>query len=414
MKVKTRVQLSAMMFLQYFLWGAWWVTLGSYMVAIGFSDIIGRTYATQGWGAIIAPLFVGMIADRYFSAQRVMGTLHLIGAGLLFYLSTITDSRLEFYLTTLIYMATFMPTLPLSNTVAFNAMRDTQKEFPPIRVLGTIGWIVAGLALSFVLAPLVLAGDSPITIEQTVWPVRLAAGAALLLGLFAFTLPDAPPSAAGTAPKGIVGILGLDVFRSGATHAFWVFIACSLLICVPLAFYYGYTNAFLVDKGAPNAVALQSLGQVSEIVFMLILPLMFVRLGIKYVLLVGMVAWAVRYVLFALGYSGSEIILGLAVTGILLHGICYDFFFVAGQIYVDKSLPRETRGRAQSFLALTTLGVGALLGGELANAVVNANSADGAVDWRTVWLIPAALSAAVTVAFLLLFRNAKAQQNDSS
>lgn len=391
------------MFLQYFIWGAWWVTLGAYMTAIDFGDIIGRTYATQGWAAILAPLLVGMVADRYFSAQKVMGVLHLVGAGLLFYVSTITENKSLFYFVTLGYMMTFMPTLALANTIAFGAMKDTVREFPAIRVLGTLGWIVAGLSLSFIVAKLVLSSGAGLTIEQTNWPIRLAAIAAIFLGLFSFALPDTPPALKGKAMPGISGLLGLDIFKYVKSNAFWVFIAASLLVCIPLTFYYSYTNTFLVEKGTSNAVALQSLGQMSEIVFMLLLPAFLLRFGFKYVLLIGMLCWAIRYVLFAFGYAGADIIMIMAVGGIVIHGLCYDLFFVAGQIYVDKSMPVETRARAQSFLTLVTLGVGSLVGGELANAIVNANTTGDGIDWKTVWLIPAILAVVIAVGFALTF-----------
>jgi len=402
-----RIKLSIMMFLMYFIWGAWWVTLGAYMVALDFGDIIGRTYATQGVAAILSPLFIGMIADRYFSAQKVMGVLHLLGAVLLFYISTITGNKTLFYFATLGYMLTFMPTLALSNAIAFGAMTDTVKEFPGIRVLGTVGWIVAGLSLSFIVAKFVLSSGANLTIEQTNWPIRLAGVAAIVLGVLSFTLPDTPPALRGKTLPGISGLLGLDIFKHVKSNAFWVFIIASLLICIPLTFYYSYTNAFLVEKGTSNAVALQSLGQVSEIVFMLLLPLFLLRFGFKYVLLIGMLCWTLRYVLFAFGYAGADIIMMMAVGGIVLHGLCYDLFFVAGQIYIDKSLPAETRARAQSFLTLVTLGIGSLIGGELANAIVNANTNGEVIDWKVVWMIPAALAVVVAIGFALTFHEKK-------
>jgi len=414
MTASTRFKLSVMMFLMFFIWGAWWVTLGAYMTRLGFGDIIGRTYGAQGLAAILSPLFIGMIADRYFSAQKVMGILHLIGAGLLFYLTTITDNKTLFYFTTLAYMLTFMPTLALSNAIAFGAMTDTVKQFPTIRVLGTIGWIVAGLSLSFIITGLVLPSGTELTIEQTNWPIRLAAMAAVILGLFSFTLPDTPPALRGKPMPGISGLLGLDILKHVKSNAFWVFITASLLVCIPLTFYYSYTNAFLVEKGASNAVALQSLGQVSEVIFMLLLPFFLIRFGFKYALLIGMLCWTLRYILFAFGYEGAEIIMAMAVGGIILHGLCYDLFFVAGQIYIDKSMPTETRARAQSFLTLITLGIGSLLGGELANAIVNYNTNGGIIDWQTVWLIPAILAIVIAIGFALTFRERKTMVAESA
>ena len=401
----TRLKLSIMMFLMFFIWGAWWVTLGAYMTKLEFGDIIGRTYGTQGLAAILSPLFVGMIADRYFSAQKVMGVLHLMGAVLLAFLTTITSDKTLFYFVTLGYMLTFMPTLALSNAIAFTAMTDSVKQFPAIRVLGTIGWIVAGLSLSFVVTKIVLPTGSVLTIEQTNWPIRLAAGAAVILGLFSFALPDTPPTMKGEPMPGIAGLLGLDILKHVKTNAFWVFIIASLLVCIPLTFYYSYTNTFLVEKGTPNAVALQSLGQMSEIFFMLLLPFFLIRFGFKYVLLIGMLCWVLRYIFFAFGYEGSEIVMAMAIGGIVLHGLCYDLFFVAGQIYIDKSMPLETRARAQSFLTLVTLGVGSLLGGELANLIVNINTNGGVIDWKTVWTIPAILAFVIAIGFAVTFHD---------
>ncbi|MFC7292631.1 MFS transporter [Hirschia litorea] len=402
-----RIQLSAMMFLQYFVWGAWFVTLGSYMAKLGFGDIIGRAFSTQGLAAIIAPLFVGMIADRFFSAQKVYAILHLIGAALMWFLSTITGDKSLFYIVTLAYMLSYMPTLALSNSIAMNAVTDTQKQFAGIRVFGTIGWIAAGLALSFIIAKMFIPEGAGLTVEQTAFPMKLAAIGALILGVGGFFLPSTPPAAKGQKVQGLFALLGLDVMGKVKEPSFWVFIACSLLICIPLAFYYGYTNAFLVEMKAPNAVALQSLGQMSEIVFMLLLPLILVRVGFKITLLVGMVCWAIRYVMFAYGFEDGSIIFTMALVGILLHGLCYDLFFVAGQIFVDTKLPKEARSRAQSFLSFVTLGLGTFIGGELSNWVANTNTVAGQIDWQNLWLIPAGLSVVVAVIFMLTFKESK-------
>ncbi len=402
-----RIQLSTMMFLQYFVWGAWFVTLGSYMAKLGFGDIIGRAISTQGLAAILAPLFVGMVADRFFSAQKVYAILHLIGAALMWFLSTVTGDKSLFYMVTLGYMLSYMPTLALSNSIAMNAITDTQKQFAGVRVFGTIGWIAAGLALSFVVAKMVIPTGAEITIEQTAFPMKLAAIGALVLGVGGFFLPSTPPAAKGQKVQGLLALLGLDVMGKVKDPSFWVFILCSLLICIPLAFYYGYTNAFLVEKNVQNAVALQSLGQMSEIGFMLLLPLILVRVGFKITLLVGMVCWAIRYVMFAYGFEGESIIFSMALVGILLHGLCYDLFFVAGQIFVDAKLPKEARSRAQSFLAFVTLGLGTFIGGELSNWVANTNTVAGQIDWQNLWLIPAGLSVVVAVIFMLTFKENK-------
>ena len=386
-----KLRLSAMMFGQYFVWGAWWVTLGTYMNAIGLDEVIGTTYSVQGWAALATPLALGVIADRYFEASRLFALLHIAGAALLLWLANVTEPTIFFFVA-LGYMLCYMPTLPLSNTIAFNALGNVQREFPAIRVLGTIGWIAAGLAIGF------------FAIEATRIPILIAASASLLLGLYGFTLPRAAKTerqAATSVPE----YLGLDIFSAVRDRAFWIFIAASLLICIPLAFYYAYTNLFLVEKGVEGAAAVQSLGQMSEVVFLLLLPFFLARFGIKMVLIVGMFAWAIRYVAFSQGFVGDDPVMALLIFGILLHGICYDFFFVAGQIYVDGKVAPAMRARAQSFLALVTLGLGTVIGSNLANTVFVRNTvAGGAHDWESIWLIPAALSAIVAVVFALLFR----------
>jgi nucleoside transporter len=290
-------------------------------------------------------------------------------------------------------MFVYMPTLPLSNSIAFNSMTDTERQFPGVRVLGTVGWIVAGLIVGYLRA------------EQSAFPIQLAAGASLLTGLFAFTLPDTPPKGGG-GKTDWRSVTGIDVLREINDRSFWVFIVCSLLICIPLAFYYAYTNTFLIESGVERAAAVQTLGQVSEIFFMLLLPLAFARLGVKYVLIVGMLAWAVRYVAFAFGFNEAGPVMSLLLIGILLHGICYDLFFVAGQIYVDRSTRVEIRARAQSFLALVTLGVGTVLGSNLANWIYVQNTVSASEhDWRVIWMIPAVLATIVCLLFAALFKS---------
>lgn len=401
MKFGTRLSLMVMMFAQFFIWGSWFVTLGTYMSkGLGFDDIIGATYSTQGIAAIAAPLFIGAIADRLFSAQRVMGILHLLGAGIMYWASTITGDKSLFFLGILAYFLCFMPTLPLSNAVAFNAMTDTQNQFPAIRALGTLGWIVAGVVVGS------MAGAA-----QTALPMQLAAAASLALGIFCFFLPDTPPRAKGEKLN-LLSLFGLDIATRMKERNFWVFIVCSLLIVIPLSFYYAYANTFLVDVKATLSVAgrtfepaaIQTLGQASEFIFILILPLFFRSLGIRWVLIVGMAAWALRYVMFAFGFDANGPLMPYLLAGILLHGICYDFFFVAGQIYVDTKFSAAERGRAQSFLALITLGVGNVIGSNLAGIVYEKFATSSGHDWKMIWLTPAALAAAVLVIFLLTFK----------
>ena len=395
-----KVRLSLLMFAQYFCWGAWWVTLGAWMAAGQFNDIIGATYATQGYAAVLSPLLFGALADRHIAAERLLGLLHLVSAAVLFHLSTISVGPAHLIATVFVAMLLYMPTIPLSNAVVMAALSDSTRQFPPIRALGTIGWIVAGLLIGFgpdlaAAAGLSIAGP----LEPTNVPIRLAAIAAGVLGLYCFTLPATPPRAA-PEPRGFAAITGLDFALAIRDRGFWLFIACSTLIVIPLSFYYAYANSFLIAAGMPRAAAVQSLGQVSEILFLLALPLAFARLGIRWVLLIGMIAWALRYLLFAFGFTADGPIVWMLLAGILLHGICYDFFFVAGQVHVDRLFPPETRARAQAFLAFMTLGVGTIIGANLANLVHAANLLpDGSADWTRIWLLPALMAAAVALLF---------------
>lgn len=393
-----RAKLTLMMFGQYFVWGAWWVTLGTYMNAIGFDAFIAQVYSVQGWAAIIAPLIFGIIADKYLSAHIIFAVLHLLAGGLLFVLAGVQSEPSTFFLVALGVMMFYMPTIALSNTIAFGALTDVQKQFPAIRVFGTIGWIVAGLIIGF-------QGWEP-----TQYPILLAAGASLALGAFGFFLPATPPNQEKTTETSLMARTGLDMFKIIRDRSFWIFIVASLLICIPLSFYYSYTNTFLVESGVERAAAIQSLGQVSEILFLIALPFFMVRFGIKWVLVVGMAAWTVRYIAFAFG-GGEEANIALLVFGIVLHGICYDFFFVAGQIYADNTVEKALRARVQAFLSLVTLGVGTVLGTTLAGAIYNANTIDASThNWETIWLIPAALAFIVAVGFAFVFKGARASR----
>ncbi len=424
-----RTRLSVMMFLQYFVWGAWFVTLGTYLSNARnldreriFSDaFVGDAYGTAAIAAMIAPFFVGMIADRFFSTERILCVLHLVGAGLLYYLSTVKTPEL-FYGVLIAYFLTYMPTLALTNSISFHHLDDPARQFPGIRVLGTIGWIVAGLLVGslFVAAqqsglrlerPLGLPftlqlGDSlgpDAKIEPTVIPIQIAAAAQILLGVFCLVLPHTPPSK-GEAGQTARDVLGLDALALMKQWSFFVFVVGSFLICIPLQFYYTWTNPFLNELGVANAAAKQTYGQMSEIVFMLLMPLFFVRLGVKWMLLVGMAAWTLRYVLFALGDAGEG--MWMLYGGILLHGICYDFFFVTGQIYVDNKAPVRVRGAAQGFIAFVTLGVGLFVGSIVSGRVVDRYATPGGAvlhDWQSIWLIPAAMAGCVMVLFGVLF-----------
>lgn len=390
----TRLRLSLMMFLQYGVWGAWFVPFATYLTRGGLADSVGTIYSAQGWAAIAAPLFVGAVADRYFSAEKVMGILHLAAGVLLCVLSRVGADAGTMFLATLGVLLAFMPTIALANTIALNALIDSERQFPAIRVFGTIGWIVAGLVVSFVL---------PGEAERTAQPLVLAAALSIAYGLYAFTLPSTPPKAGGGRVS-IGALLGLDAIRT-SDRSFWVLIVCSMLMMIPFSFYNVYANPFLDDIGVNNPAATQTIGQVSEVGFLLLLPVFFRLVGIKGVLFVGMAAWAVRYLIFANAFTANGPILPLVYLGLALHGVGFDFVFVAATIWVGNHFATEASGRAQSFLALMTWGVGYLIGSNVANAVqVNAGGG-GATDWHGFWLLPAGFAAVTAATFLLLFRD---------
>jgi nucleoside transporter len=392
-----------MMFLQFFVWGAWFVTLSTYLgQTLHFSGSdIGGAYSTMPWGAIVAPFLVGMVADRFFAAEKVLAVLHLGGAVLLWQASSITEPGALYWML-LAYALCYNPTLALVNAVSFNQMTSPEKQFPAVRVFGTVGWIVAGVLIGFVLPRWFGFAN----VEASALPLRLAAGSSLLLGLFSFALPPTPPKSLGRTVT-LRDVLGLDALGLMKDRSFAVFVIGSLLICIPLAFYYGFANLFLNDRGVEGAAWKMTLGQVSETVFMLVMPFFFTRLGVKKMLLVGMAAWAARYLLFAYGNSAELVF--MYYLGIVLHGICFDFFFVTGQIYVDNAAPKSIQASAQGFITLITYGLGMLIGSLVAGRVVDGRTivAAGktAYDWQAIWLVPAAMSFGVLVLFALLFRD---------
>ncbi|WP_052346247.1 nucleoside permease [Hymenobacter swuensis] len=401
-----RVKLSLMMFLEFFIWGAWFVTLGTYLLRnLGASGTqVGVAFLTQSIGAIVAPFIVGLIADRFFSAQKILGVLHLAGAVLLWRASQAPDFS-SFYPSILTYMILYMPTLALVNSIAFRQMQNPQKEFAPIRVLGTLGWIVAGLTIGW------LNWEQTNSLQST---FLMAAGASALLGVFSFMLPATPPVKKGQSSS-LGSLLGLDAIGMLKNRSYLTFFLASIAICIPLAFYYGFTNPFLNEVGMKAAAGVQSLGQVSELLFMLAIPLFFSKLGVKKMLAIGMAAWVLRYVCFA--YGNGEGGYWLLIAGIVLHGICYDFFFVTGQIYTDNLAGEQFKSSAQGFITLATYGVGMLIGTLLSGRIFDSYQLTaGAHDWRMIWLIPAGIAAAVLVLFLLLFkeRNAAAASTETA
>jgi nucleoside transporter len=392
MPVSVRIKLSSLMFLQYFVWGAWSVTMGTWLgQTLGFSgEQIGLAAGTTALAAMISPFFVGMIADRFLATEKILAALHLTGGLILLYASTMSAFG-PFYAVLLGYSLCYMPTLALSNSLSFHQMKDPAREFPAIRVLGTIGWIVAGLLVG------------TLGLEATALPMRLAAGASVLVGVFCLALPHTPPSRGRRASMS--DVLGLEALGLLRERSFAVFVLGSFLICIPLQFYYAFANPFLNEIQVVNAAGKMTLGQMSEIGFMLVMPIFFRRLGVKNMLIVGMAAWAARYLLFAYGNTGS--LVWMLYSGILLHGICYDFFFVTGQIYVDQKAPPDLRAAAQGLIAFVTLGLGMFIGSWVSGRIVDAFALPGGGHaWERIWIVPAAMAGAVLLLFAAFFKSA--------
>lgn len=404
--VKTR--LSLMMFAQYFAWGVWLVPLGTYMSkGLSFDAIIGTTFGLIGIATILSTLFVGMIADRYFAAQKVMAVLCLGAGAALLWVSTITQTPEIFLLGCLIHFLFYASTIPLATSIAFNSISDTSREFPAIRVWGTIGWIVAGLMVGMIPGA-----------AETALPMQIAGVVYLALGLYSFTLPDTPARAKGQ-PVSILGLFGIDVVVRNRNKVFWVFILAMFVIMLPKTFYDTYANNFFVEKNLAfdlfgwrlEATAIQTAGQVFETFFLLALPFLLFRMGIKWVLVVGMAAWGVRFLAFGYGYEGVEAIVPLLLFGIIIHGICYDFVFVSSQIYVDTQFDATARSRAQAFLALVTQGIGTVIGSNIAGSIYLANTTSStAHDWRAIWMVPAIVGFAAALLVVVAFRERKSDR----
>jgi len=392
MRLTTRFQLSLMMFLQFFIWGAWYVTMGTYLdkVLHATGIQVGAAYSAMAIATIFSPIFVGMIADRFFSAQKLLGVLHIVGALLLYYITRI-DNPSMFYWIVLLYSLMYAPTLALANSVAFRQMNDPAKEFPSVRFLGTIGWIAVGWMIDRVFK---------LQTEQLAQTFVIAAVASGILGLLSFTLPDTPPKAKGTQTT-FAKVLGADALVLFKDRSFTVFLIASILICIPLSFYYSFTNLYLTEAGMKNVTSSMTLGQFSEALFILLIPFFFRRLGVKWMIAIGMIAWAVRFLLF--GYGDAAENLWMLFAGIILHGVCFDFFFVTGQIYTDSKADIKIQSSAQGLITMATYGVGMWIGTLLSGYVKDYYTVDKIVTWKSVWLVPAGIAVAVLLFFLVLF-----------
>ncbi|MFD3409095.1 nucleoside permease [Aquirufa sp. HETE-83D] len=414
MKSSVKFQLMSMMFLMFFGWGAWYGQMSKYLFnklhATG--DQVGNAYTTLAIASIFAPFFIGLIADRYFSAQKVMGVLNILGGVILYFLSLERNPE-TFFWYILAYTLCFAPNLALSNSIAMNQMSNPEKEFPSIRVTGTIAWIVVTNIIGYYAL-----GDKVAIFE-------IAMYTSFLLGIYSFTLPNTPPK--GDKNGSVAQILGLDALKLFKDRSFLIFFISSILICIPLSFYYALANPSLTDSHMTNVENKMSFGQVSEVVFMLLIPVAFMRLGVKKMLVIGLVAWIIRFICFGYGDGiWKEWITNVSVSsewvqyignpsewilyiGIILHGVCYDFFFVTGQIYTDQKAGEKIKNSAQGLITFATYGIGMGIGSKLSGIILDYYTVKGVKDWETFWLVPAGIAGVVLLLFIFFFHENKAK-----
>lgn len=397
MKPTLFLRLWIMVFLHYFVWGAWYVTMGTYLTkTLGFGgEQVGLAYGSTAVGALVSPFIVGIVADRFFATQRILSLLHLLGAALLYLVSTLKGFG-QFYPALLAYTVTYMAGHGLTNALTLHHSKNPAREFPLVMVMASVGWIAAGLVVSW------------LKLEDSTSMFHLAAGAAFVMGLYSLTLPHTPPRGA-NAPVSLGTLLGLDALRLLRDRSFATFMACSFLICVPLSFYFSWMNVFMNELGIPNAAAKMTLGQVSDVVFLVLLPILLPRLGVKGILLVGIAAWAVRFALFA-SFVSQRDALWMLFLGIGVHGMCYDFIFVMGRMYVDKHAGEDIRAAAQGLHGVVTLGAGMFVGSWLSGIVGQHYARGDTHSWQEIWLIPASMAGVLIAVFAALFRDKPATQ----
>ena len=392
--LKTR--LGAMMFLQYVIWGSWYVTLNTYLTStLGFSGTeAGAVFGTTAVASLVSPFFVGLVADRYFATERVLAVMYALSALIVFLVTRVTSFP-AVYALILAFCLCYFPTIALTNSITMQQVSDPGRDFPPIRVMGTLGWIAINLVVGFM------------RVEATAVPFLFAAAASAIMCVYSLVaLPHTPPAGRGQQVT-VRSVFGLDALAMLKDRAYLVFIVASVLACIPLTFYYSFTNPYLNDIGVVNAAGKMSLGQMSEIAMMLLMPVIFRLYTVRGILLAGLAAWTLRYALLALGDPGAG--MWMLYVAILLHGICYDFFFVTGQLYTDHAAPAHLRSTAQGFITFVTYGVGMLAGSLLSGIALDYFShSDGATvvrDWKAFWLSSAAMSFVITLIVLLFFNS---------
>jgi nucleoside transporter len=393
MKPIVFTKLSLMMLLQYFIWGSWYVTMSTYMSENLHSTgvQIGAAYSALAIATMISPFFIGLVADRYFAAQRIMGILHILGGGLLFLATFILDNTI-FYWVIVAYSLAYMPTIALSNNIAFQQMTDPGKQFPWIRVFGTLGWIVAGLLID------------ALSIGKTNATFYMAAIASVSLGVMSFTLPNTPPK--GKSSESAIGTEAFVLFKD---KAYLIFFIAAILVCVPLSFYYELANLFLTKAGMENPTSKMIMGQISEAVFILAIPFLFNSIGVKKILMLGILAWILRYICFAFG--NMEANAWMLYAGIILHGVCYDFFFITGYMYTEKKAGEKIKNAAQGLFTFATYGLGMFIGTWFSGFTNDYYTLDGKRLWENIWLVPAYIAAAVLVYFILFFKERTEMSN---